>query len=84
MKVSLLATVAMAACLIPGPSEAGDCYASGLQSLVGQPATNLALMDLPSPVRIIHPGDIVTFDYRVERLNIHIDENGQISRVVCG
>jgi translation initiation factor IF-1 len=35
-------------------------------------------------MRWIRPGDVVTMDYREDRLNIHLDERGRIVRLVCG
>jgi len=35
-------------------------------------------------VRVIRPGEPVTMDYSVERLNIEIDDDGVVTRVHCG
>lgn len=86
MRLAILITAALgiAACQATSPVEAGECEADALQDMVGEPAGNLALMDLPSPVRIIRPGDAVTRDYRLERLNFYIDAHERIERVACG
>ena len=34
--------------------------------------------------RVLRPGDAATMDYRAERLNILIDDNGRISGLRCG
>lgn len=60
------------------------CVASGQQGLIGQPARVLQTMKFAVETRIIRPGDMVTADYRFNRLNIEIDEKERISRVFCG
>lgn len=40
--------------------------------------------DLPEVHRIIKPGSIVTKDFRPERLNIHLNEDGTVSHVRHG
>lgn len=63
----------------PGPDE---CGAAALSSLIGAPA---AAAPAPSEtVRVIRPGDAVTLDYRAERLNVEIGEDGRIERLRCG
>lgn len=81
------AALAVTACTIDAPAalpEADACGASGLQGLVGQPASVLASMTFAMPVRVIRPGMPVTTDYIPARLNIALDEAGKIRRVTCG
>ncbi|KAL7963784.1 hypothetical protein V8C34DRAFT_6643 [Trichoderma compactum] len=40
--------------------------------------------DLPESHRIIKPGSIVTKDFRQDRLNVHLNEDGTVSHVVHG
>lgn len=35
-------------------------------------------------VRVLRPGQPVTMDYSVERLNIEVDDEGVVTRVHCG
>lgn len=35
-------------------------------------------------VRVIEPGQAVTMDYRHDRLNLHVNERGAITRLTCG
>ena len=67
----------------PLPPE-GSCGAPDLQFLRGQPETVLQTMKFGVPVRIIQPGMAVTMDYNPTRLNIEIDESGEIFRISCG
>lgn len=83
--------LALAACQMQSPeappaaAPAEDaCQASGLQMLVGQPASVLDTMRFAQPTRIITPDMAVTMDFNAQRLNIEIDEAKRISRVACG
>ena len=67
----------------PMPPE-DSCGAPDLQFLRGQPETVLQTMKFGVPVRIIRPGMAVTMDYNPTRLNIEIDETGEIFRISCG
>ncbi|KAL2758957.1 hypothetical protein ACRALDRAFT_1062046 [Sodiomyces alcalophilus JCM 7366] len=40
--------------------------------------------DLPEEHRIIQPGMMVTKDYKPNRLNVHVNEDGTVSHVVHG
>ena len=35
-------------------------------------------------IRVIRPGDMVTKDYRTDRLNVELDEDDVVTRVYCG
>ena len=75
------------------PREVGAsgyrCNAEALADLVGHAATQElgaeALRRSGSrALRWIRPGDIVTMDYREDRLNIHLDDQGRVERFNCG
>lgn len=53
------------------------------QRLVGM---NIGEVYLPPQLdrREISPGQVVTFDYQPQRLNIFLDPKGWITRVTCG
>lgn len=63
---------------------ADDCSAGQYQGLVTQNEVALSTMAFPHTVRVIHPGDAVTKDLRLDRMNIHVDANGRITAVDCG
>lgn len=73
---------------VPAPGQTmpdgASCGADELQHLLGQPGSVLDAMRFNAPVRIIRPGMAVTMDYRLDRLNIEIDENETIIRLRCG
>ncbi|TVY25796.1 Uncharacterized protein LHYA1_G004553 [Lachnellula hyalina] len=44
-------------------------------------ATTFAKADLPEETRVIEPGSMVTKDFRPNRLNVHLKEDGTVSHV---
>lgn len=42
------------------------------------------IKDLPSYHRVLPPGAIMTRDYRLDRLNVFIDDNRKVERVYYG
>ena len=55
----------------------------GHQSHIGQPRTALSAMNFPLGTRVIGPEDMVTADFRPDRLNIEYGVNGRITKVSC-
>ena len=81
----------LAACQSPGAdqpqpqAESEDHCGAGIrQHLVGTLAADLDQATLPQFSRVIYPKTPVTMDYRLDRLNVHVGEDGKIDRVVCG
>lgn len=35
-------------------------------------------------IRVIRPGTAVTKDFRIDRLNVDVDESGNVTRIYCG
>lgn len=60
-----------------------ECGAAGFKGLIGQPREVLAQMNFPLNTRVIGPDDMVTADFRPERLNIEYGPNGRIDKVSC-
>ncbi len=86
--IRLLAALALLAACQPEPPVAspagGDgCGASRLAGLVGQRLDAVRLPEGPE-ARIIGPDTIVTMDFRPDRLNVSVTEDGTIDRVYCG
>lgn len=85
---SLLPT--LAACATPPPPAAAEgCDAAAAQRHVGRIAdadtVEAARHDAGAAVaRTLAPGQVVTMEYRSERLNLHIDGSRRITRVACG
>ncbi|MEE4209494.1 MAG: I78 family peptidase inhibitor [Parvularcula sp.] len=61
----------------------GECPADEYQGFVG---AQLAAVTYPRDlnVRIIEPGQMYTQEYRADRMNFHLDEDGVITKVICG
>ncbi|RYO96856.1 hypothetical protein DL765_011429 [Monosporascus sp. GIB2] len=46
--------------------------------------TTFCKRDLPEQCRVIQPRQVVTMDFRPERLNVHVKEDGTVSHVMYG
>ncbi|KAI2606600.1 hypothetical protein GGR54DRAFT_644215 [Hypoxylon sp. NC1633] len=46
--------------------------------------TNFCKKDLPQECRIIQPGMMVTKDFKPDRLNVHVKDDGTVSHVQHG
>lgn len=93
---SLLSVLGLAACtaqtqpepsLPPEPAPA-DCGASQLGGYVGHTASDEVLAAIrgwrgDKPLRVLKPGSAMTMDYRPERLNIFLDNDGVITKFEC-
>ncbi|KAL2066839.1 hypothetical protein VTL71DRAFT_1263 [Oculimacula yallundae] len=44
-------------------------------------ATTFARAELPKETRVLEPGSIVTRDFKPDRLNVHLKEDGSVSHV---
>lgn len=97
--MSLLAVAVLAGCSSTGGSSSkvpeaaanndGRCEARGAQFAIGKQATP-ALVEQArkaSGSQMAHalgPRDVMTMDYRSERLNLHTDAQGVVTSVNCG
>lgn len=83
----------------PEPAESGNaqsveqapgrCDAEKAQRFIGKPYTDVLGDEARQSsgaaiLRPIRPGQAVTMDYREDRLNLELDENGTIVRARCG
>ncbi len=69
----------------PNPAQ---CGADRLASFIDMVPTEAVLARIREqtgnrPIRVINPGDAVTMDFRADRLNIEIAENGRIKKIAC-
>ncbi|HYD11862.1 MAG TPA: I78 family peptidase inhibitor [Allosphingosinicella sp.] len=90
----LVAVLALAACgphpeSTPPPPEAGTCNAAAAQHLVGRqasPALGREAMRRAGAGmwRFLRPGQIVTMEFRADRLNISLDAQDKVERISCG
>ncbi|KAK7931257.1 hypothetical protein PG985_001969 [Apiospora marii] len=78
--------------VVPGiSSTSGDKTEEWTNKLVGKKVSddahsevNFCKKDLPQECRVIEPGMMVTKDFKPERLNVHVKEDGTVSHVVHG
>jgi hypothetical protein len=54
------------------------------QNLIGKSIYQIEGMRFSQPVRIIHPGEMISSDYNERRINIMLDTQGIIRNVHCG
>ena len=83
-----VALLALAGCAAMPPADA-KCEAKGLARFVGQPLSPALQKRLQrragaQSVRVIRPGEMVTMDYRADRLNIRVDAQERMTRLSCG
>ncbi|KRB86464.1 hypothetical protein ASE00_07120 [Sphingomonas sp. Root710] len=64
------------------------CNLSRAEGFIGKPGDAVAEEARAAvgatSVRVIRPGQAVTQDYRADRLNIEVDDSGNVVRVRCG
>lgn len=73
----------------PAPVAQGPCDATALAPLLGKArsesmAKQALRLSGAKTLRWIAPGMAVTMDYRTDRLNLEVDENGILTRARCG
>ena len=74
---------------VHGETPGYRCDAGKGQHLVGRPANNELGFEAQrltgaGTIRWIRPGDMVTMDYRTDRLNIELDERHRVRAIRCG
>ncbi|KAF4997131.1 hypothetical protein ACHAPU_008600 [Fusarium lateritium] len=78
--------------VVPGINSTGDNTEEWMNKLVGKKLSDeessnetvFAKRDLPQETRIIEPGMMVTKDFKENRLNVHVKDDGTVSHVVKG
>ena len=84
-----VSTVEPAGSVPPVAVPIGGCDAEAVKSLVGQ-ASNETVIEQArrdsgvNTVRVLKPGEAATMDYRVDRLNVIVDDAGTITALRCG
>lgn len=88
----LLAALTLSACVCEMPVEPqpggiipqSTCGADRLQAYVGQPLQALPKAAPDVTQRVIRPGDAVTEDFSLQRLNVRLDAKDRITSLTCG
>ena len=92
MRVILAATLMVLSGCAAGVPALPPGSATGLEScggtpialLTGQPVSALPLTGDWGTLRVIRPGDAVTEDFSLQRLNVYLDAHDRIDRLSCG
>ncbi|WP_419735635.1 I78 family peptidase inhibitor [Pseudomonas sp. COR18] len=70
-------------------NDGGRCEAKGAEFAIGKQASAELLEQARSrsgaqTARVVGPDDMITLEYRSDRLNLNADRTGKIERVNCG
>lgn len=94
MKASILLALGAIACApTQNPDGGADpirvCSPEAVASLVGRTWSDslrpqALRLSRARAARVTRPGDMVTMDYRSDRLNVHLDGRGRVVRFDCG
>lgn len=99
MRMLMAGAMAMAGCATTVPEEPENvpvrgetgrkCSAGPAQGLVGKAATRevgteARRLSGAATMRWIGEGDMVTMDYREDRLNLHLDAKNRVVKITCG
>ena len=73
----------------PTPPPSRDCNAAAAQHLIGRQQSPALVQEArrrtgAGAVRVLRPGQMVTMEYRADRLNIRVDTQGKVLAVTCG
>lgn len=74
---------------VPGAGAANMCNAEAVRWAIGREPTQdvverARIESGSNAVRVIRPGDVVTMDYRVDRLNLDVNDRNAITGARCG
>ena len=75
---------------VPAPGEeAGGCDAEPVKDAIGKAFTEALAEDVRARsgskvFRALKPGDVVTMEFRFDRVNLALDDKGVITAVTCG
>ena len=64
--------------------EDDTCNAARYGHLIGRPITMPGMIEESADLRHIYPDSQVTMDFREDRVNFKIDEDGRIAEITCG
>lgn len=70
--------------MMVGKPKTRVCAATQYRQMIGRSITDIEVTELPRPLRIYSMNSLITQDYRVERLNIVVNTDGQVVNVRCG
>jgi hypothetical protein len=74
---------------VHGDTPGHECRSEGLDAFVGQPATaelgrEILAKSGAKVLRWLQPGQIVTMEFRFDRVNVKLDSQNKVAAVTCG
>jgi hypothetical protein len=72
-----------------GETPGHECQSAGLERFAGQPASSeveaeILRVSKAATIRWVQPGQMVTMEYRADRVTVHLAAGNRIERVNCG
>jgi hypothetical protein len=72
-----------------GETAGHECQSDGLERFAGQPVTSEIGTDIlrtskAATIRWVEPGQMVTMEFRADRVTVHLAPGNRIERVNCG
>lgn len=67
-----------------GIPEDDTCNAARYAHLIGRPIDMPGMVEESADLRHIYPDSQVTMDFREDRVNFRINEDGRIEEITCG
>jgi len=74
---------------VHGETPGHECRSEGLDAFVGQAATaelgsEVLAKSGAKVLRWVQPGQIVTMEFRADRVNVKLDSENKVAAVTCG
>ena len=74
---------------VHGETAGSECKSEGLSAFLGRDATTEVGSEILSKsgakvLRWLQPGQIVTMEFRSDRVNVRLDDKNKIEAVTCG
>jgi hypothetical protein len=95
-RIALTAPALLAACSTApaqppahGETAGHECQSAGLERFAGQSATTevgaeILRVSKAATIRWVQPGQMVTMEFRADRVTVHVGPGNKIERVNCG
>jgi hypothetical protein len=95
-RIALAATLLLAGCSTApaqppahGETPGHECQSDGLERFAGRTATSETGADIlrvskAATIRWVEPGQMVTMEFRADRVTVHLASGNRIERVNCG
>jgi hypothetical protein len=95
-RIALTAPALLAACSTApaqspahGETPGHECQSAGLERFAGQAATSevgaeILRVSKAATIRWVQPGQMVTMEFRADRVTVHVGPGNKIERVNCG